>query len=111
MRVTGLITQGAKRIGSPEYVKSYKVASSDDGKTWRTYKVKGTDGDMVSCARTHTHARTPTATHCPFPLVSLMHHVYTLTYTQTCLYKQPQTASGDHALSQGQIEGRDEMAF
>uniref|UniRef100_A0A3B1J0F2 EGF like repeats and discoidin domains 3 n=1 Tax=Astyanax mexicanus TaxID=7994 RepID=A0A3B1J0F2_ASTMX len=46
MRVTGLITQGAKRIGSPEYVKSYKVASSDDGKTWRTYKVKGTDEDM-----------------------------------------------------------------
>ena len=49
MRVTGLITQGAKRIGSPEYVKSYKVASSDDGKTWRTYKVKGTDEDMVRC--------------------------------------------------------------
>lgn len=52
MRVTGLITQGAKRIGSPEYVKSYKVAYSDDGKTWRTYKVKGKDEDMVS---THTH--------------------------------------------------------
>lgn len=47
MRVTGLITQGAKRIGSPEYIKSYKVAYSDDGKTWRTYKVKGKDGDMV----------------------------------------------------------------
>ena len=47
MRVTGLITQGAKRIGSAEYVKSYKVASSDDGKAWRTYKVKGTDEDMV----------------------------------------------------------------
>ncbi|MGH0182920.1 UNVERIFIED_CONTAM: hypothetical protein FKN15_010799 [Acipenser sinensis] len=47
MRVTGLITQGAKRIGSPEYIKSYKVAYSDDGKTWRTYKVKGTDEDMV----------------------------------------------------------------
>ncbi|XP_029533300.2 EGF-like repeat and discoidin I-like domain-containing protein 3 isoform X1 [Oncorhynchus nerka] len=47
MRVTGLITQGAKRIGSPEYVKSYKVASSDDGQTWRTYKVKGTDEDMI----------------------------------------------------------------
>lgn len=45
--MTGLITQGAKRIGSPEYVKSYKVASSDDGKTWRTYKVKGRDADKV----------------------------------------------------------------
>ncbi|KTF76601.1 hypothetical protein cypCar_00040567 [Cyprinus carpio] len=47
MRVTGVITQGAKRIGSPEYVKSYKVAYSDDGKTWRTYKVKGTDEDII----------------------------------------------------------------
>lgn len=47
MRVTGVITQGAKRIGSPEYVKSYKVAYSDDGKTWRTYRVKGKDDDMV----------------------------------------------------------------
>lgn len=56
MRVTGLITQGAKRIGSPEYVKSYKVAYSDDGKTWRTYKVKGRDEDMVRHARAHGHA-------------------------------------------------------
>lgn len=47
MRVTGVITQGAKRFGSPEYVKSYKVAYSDEGKSWRTYKVKGKDGDMV----------------------------------------------------------------
>lgn len=47
MRVTGLITQGAKRIGSPEYVKSYKVAYSDDGKTWSMFKVKDTDEDMV----------------------------------------------------------------
>lgn len=57
MRVTGLITQGAKRIGSPEYIKSYKVAYSDDGKTWRTYKVKGKAEDMVrrAHARTRTH--------------------------------------------------------
>lgn len=54
MRVTGLITQGAKRIGSPEYVKSYKVAYSDDGKTWRTYKVKGKDEDMVRHISGHT---------------------------------------------------------
>uniref|UniRef100_A0A8C0QN10 EGF like repeats and discoidin domains 3 n=1 Tax=Chelonoidis abingdonii TaxID=106734 RepID=A0A8C0QN10_CHEAB len=33
MRVTGVITQGAKRIGSPEYIKSYKIAYSNDGKT------------------------------------------------------------------------------
>uniref|UniRef100_A0A8D1NX57 EGF like repeats and discoidin domains 3 n=1 Tax=Sus scrofa TaxID=9823 RepID=A0A8D1NX57_PIG len=47
MRVTGVITQGAKRIGSPEYIKSYKIAYSSDGKTWATYKVKGTNEDMV----------------------------------------------------------------
>lgn len=58
MRVTGLITQGAKRIGSPEYVKSYKVAYSDDGKTWRTYKVKGKDEDMVRHTRAHKHRHT-----------------------------------------------------
>lgn len=55
MRVTGLITQGAKRIGSPEYVKSYKVAYSDDGKAWRTYKVKGKDDDMVRHTDTVLH--------------------------------------------------------
>ncbi|XP_069792364.1 EGF-like repeat and discoidin I-like domain-containing protein 3 isoform X2 [Narcine bancroftii] len=47
MRITGLISQGAKRLGSPEYVKSYKIAFSGDGKTWTTYKVKGTFEDMV----------------------------------------------------------------
>ncbi|KAB0387449.1 hypothetical protein FD755_002405 [Muntiacus reevesi] len=47
MRVTGVITQGAKRIGSPEYIKSYKIAYSNDGKTWTMYKAKGTSEDMV----------------------------------------------------------------
>ncbi|KFO27777.1 EGF-like repeat and discoidin I-like domain-containing protein 3 [Fukomys damarensis] len=47
MRVTGLITQGAKRIGSPEYIKSYKIAHSNDGKTWTVYKMKGTKEDRV----------------------------------------------------------------
>nr|XP_055063659.1 EGF-like repeat and discoidin I-like domain-containing protein 3 [Misgurnus anguillicaudatus] len=52
MRVTGLITQGAKRIGSPEYVKSYKVACSEDGKAWSMFKVKGTDEDMIFTGNT-----------------------------------------------------------
>lgn len=47
MRVTGIITQGAKRIGSPEYIKSYKIAYSNDGKSWATYEAKGTNEDMV----------------------------------------------------------------
>lgn len=43
-----MITQGAKRMGKPEYVKSYKVAFSEDGETWRMYIDKGTDEDQVS---------------------------------------------------------------
>uniref|UniRef100_A0A8C2CF09 EGF-like repeats and discoidin I-like domains 3b n=1 Tax=Cyprinus carpio TaxID=7962 RepID=A0A8C2CF09_CYPCA len=56
MRVTGLITQGAKRIGSPEYVKSYKVAYSDDGKAWSMFKVKDTDEDMIFTGNTDNNS-------------------------------------------------------
>lgn len=48
MRITGLITQGAKRMGKPEYVKAYKVAFSEDGEIWSMFIDRGTDGDMVS---------------------------------------------------------------
>lgn len=56
MRVTGVITQGAKRIGSPEYVKSYKIAYSNDGKSWTMYKVKGTKEDMVRLSHLYLNA-------------------------------------------------------
>ncbi|XP_031433856.1 EGF-like repeat and discoidin I-like domain-containing protein 3 isoform X4 [Clupea harengus] len=46
MRITGLITQGAKRMGKPEYVKAYKVAFSEDGEIWSMFIDRGTDGDM-----------------------------------------------------------------
>lgn len=59
MRVTGLITQGAKRFGSAEYVKSYKVAYSDDGKTWRTYKFRSRDDDMVRYTPARKHCTAP----------------------------------------------------
>lgn len=52
MRITGVITQGAKRMGKPEYVKSYKVAFSEDGETWRMYIDKGSDQDQVSSVLT-----------------------------------------------------------
>lgn len=110
MRVTGLITQGAKRIGSPEYVKSYKVAYSDDGKTWRTYKVKGKDDDMVRHARGHTN--TTYTHHIVIPLLFPFHSAIhrqgcTLAHTHT----RAHTATRDCALSQGQGGGHDEMAF
>ncbi|MBN3297114.1 EDIL3 protein, partial [Amia calva] len=78
MRVTGLITQGAKRIGSPEYVKSYKVAYSDDGKTWRTYKVKGTDEDMIF--RGNVDNNTPSANSFTPPVEAQ----YVRIYPQVC---------------------------
>ncbi|XP_055791991.1 EGF-like repeat and discoidin I-like domain-containing protein 3 isoform X2 [Salvelinus fontinalis] len=47
MRVTGLITQGARRLGSSEYVKSYKIAHSDDARTWSMVKARGDTQDMI----------------------------------------------------------------
>jgi hypothetical protein len=35
-----------KGIGNKEYIKSYKIAYSNDGKTWVICKVKGTNKDM-----------------------------------------------------------------
>lgn len=99
MRVTGLITQGAKRIGSPEYVKSYKVAYSDDGKSWRTYKVKGKDEDMVRRTDTGAHVRC-------HPLLLAPRRTdkrHTLAHVHT---QRLETA-----LSQGRSGGHDEMAF
>ncbi|MBN3271089.1 EDIL3 protein, partial [Polyodon spathula] len=78
MRVTGLITQGAKRIGSPEYIKSYKIAYSDDGKTWRTYKVKGTDEDMIF--RGNVDNNTPSANSFTPPVEAQ----YVRLYPQVC---------------------------
>ncbi|KAG5272733.1 hypothetical protein AALO_G00168720 [Alosa alosa] len=46
MRITGVITQGAKRMGKPEYVKSYRVAFSQDGERWSMYIDRGTRQDM-----------------------------------------------------------------
>lgn len=89
MRVTGLITQGAKRIGSPEYVKSYKVAYSDDGKTWRTYKVKGKDEDMVR--HTRVHAGTPDA------ISPLFAFSRSLCVTHTKLHTRPRSHTCTHS--------------
>ncbi|KAK1158105.1 lactadherin-like isoform X1 [Acipenser oxyrinchus oxyrinchus] len=47
MRVAGIITQGASRMGTAEFVKSFKVASSFDGKTFTVYRGAGLRRDMV----------------------------------------------------------------
>ncbi|XP_049325040.1 EGF-like repeat and discoidin I-like domain-containing protein 3 isoform X1 [Astyanax mexicanus] len=78
LRVTGLITQGAKRIGSPEFVKSYKVAYSDDGKTWSTVKLKNTEEDMIFTGNTDNNS--PAESHFSPPIEAQ----YIRIYPQSC---------------------------
>lgn len=47
MRLTGIITQGASRMGAAEYIKNFKVASSLDGIGYITYKAEGQRRDKV----------------------------------------------------------------
>lgn len=47
MRLTGVITQGASRMGTAEYIKAFKVASSLDGNTYAIHKVQGQWRDKV----------------------------------------------------------------
>ncbi|XP_039629002.1 EGF-like repeat and discoidin I-like domain-containing protein 3 isoform X3 [Polypterus senegalus] len=50
MRITGIITQGASRIGTAEFIKNFKVASSFDGKTFTMYRAEGQNKDTVFIA-------------------------------------------------------------
>lgn len=47
MRVTGLISQGASRMGSAEFIKAFKVASSFDGRSYTTFRREGQRKDTV----------------------------------------------------------------
>lgn len=47
MRLTGIITQGASHMGTAEFIKSFKVASSFDGKMYMMYKSAGPRKDKV----------------------------------------------------------------
>ncbi|XP_072134217.1 EGF-like repeat and discoidin I-like domain-containing protein 3 isoform X4 [Mobula birostris] len=46
-KITGIITQGAKDFGVHQYVKSFKIAHSNDGKSWTIYKDSITKKDKV----------------------------------------------------------------
>nr|XP_020461507.1 lactadherin-like isoform X2 [Monopterus albus] len=52
MLLTGIITQGASRMGTSEYIKAFKVASSLDGNTYTTYRVDGHHTDKVFVGNT-----------------------------------------------------------
>ncbi|KAG7473924.1 hypothetical protein MATL_G00100890 [Megalops atlanticus] len=47
MRLTGVVTQGASRMGTAEFIKAFKVASSYDGKTYSIYRGEGQRKDKV----------------------------------------------------------------
>lgn len=47
-KITGIITQGAKDFGSIQFVMAFKVAHSDDGKSWTIVKDETTKTDKVS---------------------------------------------------------------
>ncbi len=48
MRFTGIVTQGASRMGTAEFIKAFKVASSLDGRTYTMYRTEGERTDRVS---------------------------------------------------------------
>uniref|UniRef100_A0A7N5P1H5 Lactadherin-like n=1 Tax=Ailuropoda melanoleuca TaxID=9646 RepID=A0A7N5P1H5_AILME len=46
-KVTGVVTQGARDFGHIQYVAAYKVAYSDDGKSWTLYKDNKTNSIKI----------------------------------------------------------------
>lgn len=49
-KISGIITQGAKDFGNIQFVTAFKVAYSDDGKSWTIVKDETTKTDKVSPA-------------------------------------------------------------
>lgn len=49
MRLSGIITQGARRVGQQEFVRAYKVAYSLDGREFTYFKDEKQDVDKVGC--------------------------------------------------------------
>lgn len=47
MRFTGIVTQGASRMATAEFIKAFKVASSLDGRTYAVYRTEGERRDHV----------------------------------------------------------------
>lgn len=57
MKVSGIITQGASRMGTAEYVKEFKVAYSEDGTDFKYYQVDGTGTDKLFHGNTDNDGR------------------------------------------------------
>lgn len=50
MRLSGIVTQGARRVGKSEYIRAYKVAYSLDGREFTFCKDEKQDTDKVGWA-------------------------------------------------------------
>lgn len=65
-KISGIITQGAKDFGSVQFVSAFKVAHSDDGRSWtivkdqstRTDKVRTVFGPVIPVSGDHNHQLT-----------------------------------------------------
>lgn len=53
MRVTGVVTQGASRAGSAEYLKTFKVAYSVNGRKFQFIQDAEGTGDKVRTLKRH----------------------------------------------------------
>lgn len=49
-RITGIVTQGAKDFGSIQFVSSFKIAHSNDGRSWTVLQDETTRKDKVGSA-------------------------------------------------------------
>ncbi|XP_061077777.1 lactadherin-like isoform X2 [Conger conger] len=47
IRLTGIITQGASRLGTAEYIKAFKVAHSFDGSSYTAFRAEGQRKEKV----------------------------------------------------------------
>ncbi|KAG5839720.1 hypothetical protein ANANG_G00207940 [Anguilla anguilla] len=47
VRLTGIVTQGASRLGTAEYIKAFKVAHSFDGSSYTVFRAEGQRKDKV----------------------------------------------------------------
>ncbi|XP_034031812.1 milk fat globule EGF and factor V/VIII domain containing b isoform X3 [Thalassophryne amazonica] len=56
MRFTGIVTQGASRVGTAEFIKAFKVASSLDGRTYTVYKKDGKKSEHVFVGNVDNHS-------------------------------------------------------
>lgn len=68
MRFTGIVTQGASRMGTAEFIKAFKVASSLDGKTYTMYR---TDGERKDRVRRYNTTLKKTLHYSPYVCLSL----------------------------------------